>query len=61
MAQTSQEIRREWDKRNMRFFNVAAHNEHDKALIEFIEERRQEGHSMSSTFKEGVYKLMECE
>lgn len=59
MAQTKQEIRRAWDKENMRTFAVAVHKENEKDIIEYIEKRQAKGEHISAIFKEGVSELIE--
>ena len=58
MAQTRQEIRNEWNRVNLKHYNVAFHRTNDKDLIEYIEKRKERGEQTTEIFRDAVESLM---
>lgn len=61
IAQTRQEIRNEWDRVNLKRYNVAFHRTNDTRLIDFIEKRKERGEQTTEIFREAIETLMDKE
>ena len=61
ISQTKQEIRNEWDRVNLKRYNVAFHRTNDARLIDFVEKRKERGEQTTEIFREAVESLMQKE
>ena len=59
MSQTKQEIRQEWDRQNLKKYNVSFHRNYNRDLIEYVEAEKNKGRGTSEIFKDAISTLMD--
>ena len=61
LAQTKQEIRNEWNRVNLKHYNVAFHRTNDVDIIAYVEKRKERGEGTTEIFREAMESLMKEE
>ena len=61
MAQTRQEIRNEWNRVNLKHYNVSFHRTNDAEIVAYIEGRKERGEKTTDIFREAMDALIKGE